>query len=60
MNERKCKILSEVGDITDTVEIAIKKIKKHPSMTKIKSVQPNNAMFNFHRVTETDVFLPTH
>ena len=44
-------VLTDVGDITDPVEKAIKMFENHPSILKIQELVPRGFDFTFHEIT---------
>ena len=53
-------LLTESGDITDTVEKALRKFENHPSIIKIKNTIPDGPQFEFVKVTEEEMLQELH
>ena len=53
-------LLTDASDITDSVEKALKKFEKHPSILKIKTSIPNTRKFEFQNVSVEDMQIEIH
>ena len=50
-------LINDTGNLTDPVEIAMKKFEKHPSIIDIKELMEVNTEFSFSKVSTSDIKL---
>ena len=53
-------LLTESGDITDTVEKGLRKFENHPIIIKIRNTIPDGPQFEFVKVTEEEMLQELH